>query len=210
MTEFDEETEAIEFENLAKIAENIVYLLPGCTDLMVRKAIQEVYRDFCRRSCCLRGRRRFPFDRRTFNIVPMYGGVIDCVSCVRVDGREIRDGIDFRVIKEPMCVVYITNYPVPHHCHGRDLGFIDVETVEYPKVTAEEAPSWFVQRYGDAIVSGAVGRIMGMSGRPWSDAAKAAEENLRYESAVNEARMDFYSENGNGDLGRAISNDELI
>ena len=45
---FQQEQDPPEFEKVSELAENLVYRLPGCTDLMIRKAIRSVFRDFCR------------------------------------------------------------------------------------------------------------------------------------------------------------------
>ena len=37
---FQQEQEPPEFETVAELAENLVYRLPGCTDLMIRKAVR--------------------------------------------------------------------------------------------------------------------------------------------------------------------------
>lgn len=187
MTPFGEETEAVELDNIARLAENIVYLLPGCPDLVIRKTIQEVYRDFCRRACCLLARRRFPFDRHTYNVVPMYGGVVDCVTEVSIDGRVLKNGVDYRVSSP--CTVHIDNRRVRCCRHGEHpCEQVCIETVEFPKVTSESAPSWFIDMYGDYIVCGTLARIQAIAGRAWTDQAQSAMNNMKYENAINDVR----------------------
>lgn len=205
---FESEIEEPEMDALSSLAENLVYLLPGCADVMVRKTLQEVYRDFCRRSCCLCGRRHFVLSSEgTVSVAPMFGGLLDCISEVRYNGRVLGymdyttmgTRINFRdaLVPEP-------------DCDDSQLPEIDVTFVEMPKMNSECVPCWFVQRHGESVCAGVLARLMAMTGKAWSDPQQAAENRVRYENAVCEARMRYYDRTGNGDLGWAVNPDGLV
>ena len=52
-----------ELASVSELAENLVYRLPGCADIAVRKTIREVYREFCRETQCLTAERRIPMEK---------------------------------------------------------------------------------------------------------------------------------------------------
>jgi hypothetical protein len=64
-----------------------------------------------------------------------------------------------------------------------------VEAVEVPHLNEERAPREFIRRYGDALVDGALARMMSMSKRAWTDAEQARQHGIAYENAISEARV---------------------
>lgn len=181
---FLNELEERDIETLASLAEDIVFRLPGCTDLMIRKTIGSVYRDFCRRTCALVTKRKIGLKSGVacYGVAPfLRGGVVDCVRSVSTeDGREINTF----VASDGTIVVEKSYLPVD----GETKNII-VETVEIPGIGCEEAPRWFLDKYGDAIISGTLAKLMAMTGRAWSDAQMAAIENSNFNSALTEARV---------------------
>lgn len=205
-SEFDNELEAPEMEALANLAENLIYRLPGIADVMVRKTIQEVYRDFCRRSCCLHGRRHLKIGHDCEGKVlfaPLYGGMVDLVTDVCINGHRLYD-TDY---VNRGGTVHLPRRFVPS---AFDVYDIDALVVEIPAMSSENVPSWFVQRHGDSICSGVLARLMSMTGKPWSDPAQAQIERVAYENAVIETRTRYYAQNDYGDLGMAGDERDLI
>jgi len=182
---FHEERETPEYGNLAAIADDIMIRLPGCTDEMVRRSIASVYRDFCKRSCCIKTRRTLVFaaGERKKSISPKTGDcIVDCVVSVRMSGHELSAENmwrfdNFSIVLEDRMV------PV-----DGSVVVLDVECVEIPRLGSEIAPSWLIQRFGDAIASGVLARLMAMTGKAWSDAQQAAIEMRAYENALTETR----------------------
>lgn len=97
MSAFETEWEKPEFDSVPSLAENAVYLLPECNDVILRKTLQEVYRDFCKRSAALRTWRRVVLPRPEeppaahggldvircgFMVSPVLSGEIDCITQV--------------------------------------------------------------------------------------------------------------------------------
>jgi hypothetical protein len=110
MSAFETEWEKPEFDSVPSLAENAVYLLPECNDVILRKTLQEVYRDFCKRSAALRTWRKVvpphkeadglfgrghDFVSFGFAVTPVLSGEIDCVTQVCLVGpgwhRHVRD-----------------------------------------------------------------------------------------------------------------------
>lgn len=206
---FENEIENQEMETLVGLADRLVYRLPGCSDVMVRKTIQEVYRDFCRRTCCLRVRRQFKAEpgRAAYSAAPAYGGSVDCISEVKYRGRTLRGGYDYSS-RGP--VVVLCDRLVPAEGTDEDsLPVVEISHVETPAISGEEVPSWFVERHGDSVCSGVLARLMRMSGKPWSDPIQAQAETMAYDSAVNEERVRFYGF-GNGSMPDAVDCSVLI
>lgn len=246
MNSFEKEQDAPEMETLANLAENLVYRLPGCTDLMVRKTIGEVYRDFCRRSCCIRTLRRLfiEHNRNEYPVGSSCGGSCS-VTDVRYMGRKLELGRDYTVSgfssptvrfadwivacschphhgplnepKEPVPNEHFTkpeDHPFGERHHGHDCRKppVDIIVVEVPPIGCETAPLGFIGRYGDAICSGVLYRLMSMSGRAWSDQQQAQAEYSRYESGVTEARLNYHtgSESGSCDQGYGFDASDII
>ena len=44
----------VENKNLGSLADDIIYRVPGCSDLMVRKLLQATWRDFAERACVMK------------------------------------------------------------------------------------------------------------------------------------------------------------
>lgn len=185
---FDEERPARECDRLARLAEGVVLRLPACGDELVRRTLQEVYRDFCRRSCCLSG--TFRAEVCGCGVVPVpptVGGVVDCVAGARLDGRALVRGRDYAVRDGHPPAVELARRLVP--APGERPAALEVRTVEVPSVSSEETPPGFCDRYGEWLCDGVLARLQSMGGRPWSDAGAASLALARYEAGVCETRI---------------------
>lgn len=200
-TAFDTEVEAPELESVASLAEAVVFRVPGCSDVMVRKALQNAYRDFCSRSCALRGRHCVVLEngRREYPIRTMSHG-----SVVAVAGIGVRFSEEFgRRLHRGECsfdagtsVLSVGRHLLPPKGGDYPQITLDVETVEAPRLGDEHAPAWFVQAHGDAIASGALADLYAMANRPWSDPQQAVQERAKYENAIGSARYSYCTNNG--------------
>lgn len=187
---FDNVTETPEFGTLAKLAENLVYRLPGCSDLMVLKTMREVYRDFVRRSCCLRTTRRILLEPgvRMYPVVPLYGQEVDSIVNVSLEGRSCGryDGIAFEAVdRDAPCIVISGRY-LPDE---GDEAYIVVTADELPSLESDRVPRWFVQKHGNSICDGVMARLTLMANKPWSDPQSATQYRLSYENAVGAAYL---------------------
>lgn len=215
MGDFTTEWERPDFDSVPSLAEDMVYLLPGCDSVLIRKTLQATYRDFCRRSAALRTWRRVEAEPhvRMCPVVPVLSGVIDCVTRV-LFGHSRREVRDWRVVGDPpmlelprVCerylldespgVVWVQDKPnvgaLPVVVDNGERRIVRVhlwvETVEIPHIGEERAPREFLQRYGDALVDGALARLFSMTGRPWTDVEQARQRGVAYSNALSEARQ---------------------
>jgi hypothetical protein len=193
---FNTELETPELESLSSLAQHLVYRLPGCDDEMIRLTLREVYRDFCRRACCLRVRRRF--SEPICRIPIVYGGTILQVTEVRDGSHILHSPYEYRYNGEIISIPRL-----------RD-GCVEVSWIEIPSLSSENAPKWLIDKYGDALCSGVLGRLYSMSGKAWSDPQMAVIEGQRYEAVVNQVCAQLYSVDGSGKLGSVYDTSDLI
>lgn len=192
---FQSEQDVPRYESIAELAENVVYRVPGCDDLMVRKTLQEVYRDFCRRSCILRTVRKIKTNN---TILPICATIPDCdvmtIASVSVNGRRLEE---HRHYDMDLCRIILR---VQHEFE--DDNEYEVVQIEMPKMGAEKAPMGFISHYGEFIVSGTLMRLMRMTGKAWADPQQAQDESIKYENGLTGARLAYYK-------GSAYANNAL-
>ena len=186
---FLEERETPEYDSLMSLAEQIVLRLPGCDDEMVRKAISSSYRDFVKRSCLLKSWQEIELASDCF-VYPLVPQTIDCViDCVtKVTDKSVEIDKDLYVDSGGSFIRF-DNSVLPYKGQNKK---VIVDCLEVPRMGAERAPAMFVRRYGDAIVSGVLWKLMAMHGKPWSDPQQAAMCAVAYENALTENRMRHY------------------
>ena len=215
---FQQEQERPELEMISELAENIVLRLPGCDDVMIRKTIQEVYREFCRETKCLTAERAVQLEPgcAEYPLFSLFGGIVTDVRAVAIGVQRLRSGFDYstRGTSPKMLVLaprWVGGPPVPPppdgmvlpvptpgeapnvplaeaHIH-RAPRIMRVLQEEVPALNSEQAPHGFIEQYGDAICAGVLGRLFSMTGRAWSDPQQAADERIRYENLKSEERM---------------------
>lgn len=197
----DEET-----RELSDLAPEMVWRLPGCADLAIRKALQRAWGVFCERTGAMRVRafaasRPSPGGNRAvayFASPVAHHHVVRVHSCVRVDGGR------------PM--------PLPEGACGwmaASGGAVSVdprlapegarfmaECELAPDPGAESVPARFLAEFGGALVSGALFMLMSQSGRPWSDPQAASIEGVAWQNALSRAARKAVADRGEGGTGR--------
>ena len=227
---FKKEQVKPEFEALADLAEDLVYRLPGCDSVMIRKTLQNVYRDFARQSCVFKTVRRAHIVGHDACFGPTLSDMyVDAVVDVRIANRKLLYGHEYEVVGNSKIVLrgmpefdvgsgdealkFIVDAaelaPQFKKCVIPDL---EITCVEVPKNGSESVPSWFFDKYSEAIVSGVLFRLMVMTNKPWSDSAQAMIEKNAYEAAMNEAKVRYAGggQFGSGDVGSAVDTKALI
>lgn len=227
---FENEQTKPEFETIANLAEDLILRLPGCTDVMVRKTLQATYREFARHSCVFHTVRRLPIVGNECCFGPTLPDMyVDAVTDVRIGNRKLVLKHEYDIVGNGKIVIL--------GCPNYDMGdgdealkfivdaadiqpefkrfgvpHLHVTCVEVPKSGSETAPSWFLEKYGEAIVSGVLWKLMSMTGKAWSDPAQAAVEKVNYDNFMNEARVNYAngSQYGSGDAGRAVDTSVII
>jgi len=192
---FHEEWEAPEMADISALAENIVYRLPCVSDLMVRKTLQSAYADFSRLSCCFVSWRDIQTEDNVsdYRIIPAISGMnVSSVSEVRIDGRKLVNGLDY--------VLYVSGgVPVmtlKDHVLTSDPLTLSIRIIEQPKYNSEKCPKWFIEKYGEAVVSGALVKLYGMTGMAWANPDMARQEMVRYENFCTDARLKSFAVDG--------------
>lgn len=197
---FQREQDRPEFAMISELAENLVLKLPRCEDIMIRKAIQDVFRDFCRETKCLTAERLIEMESgcAEYPLAAVFGGVLTDVRAVAIGPQLLRRGFDYLTHGAPPVMLVLRSCwverpqpsvpPAEAHIHMRPR-VMRVRQEEMPSLNSERVPHGFIEQYGDAICSGVLSRLCAMSGRSWSDANLAALERINYENAKSEARM---------------------
>lgn len=193
---FHEPWEVPVMADISDLAGNIVYRLPGVSDVMVRKTLQVAYADFARLSCCfVSWQDIFTKECETqYPVGAMIPGMhVSSVSEVRIDGRKLEHGRDYLITQQtginPLVVLRA-------HAMSADPRILSVRAVEQPHYNSERAPRWFIEKYGEAVVAGTLAKLCGMKGRPWFDEETARQELVRYENFCTTARVNSFSADG--------------
>lgn len=201
---FEKEIETPEIDTVANLAEDMVYRLPGCTDIMIRKELQRAYYDFARLSCAITTKQVIHLHdgQVIYSICPQVPRMQICtVRAVYIDGRKLTKG------------EYATHYDaitissfalVEGHRH------LVVVLQEVPHFGDEEAPRWFIDKYRQAIVAGALVRLFGMTGKPWTDAAQAQSEMITWENYLTEARVNSNTNGTNNGHLEVVDTSDLL
>lgn len=224
MNEFHSEIEDSEIASVADLAEQVVYRLGGCDTVTVRKTLQSAYADFARATKCFTTWYEFRTNghdlvyRVSATLPKMY---VDSICAVWLDGRRLVFPVQYKtsvLYGQPTIILrdstvggmassrYALDRPngdsvlTAIHRRVERMSFephtVRVRLVEMPKIGSECAPSWFLDKYGEAVVSGALIRLLGMANKPWSDPQQAQAELVRYENFTTSARIDSASEDG--------------
>ena len=217
---FDTEHDAPEYESIASLAQNVIIHVPGCADMEVRKALQAAYADFCRCSSCYCLRREIELEagEREYPVVAvMPGCFVDSVTEVRLGSRRLVAGRDYRVTSSGCVMLVLADHLVPdaptaeqvasrpEMAMPRDPQVLVVTAIDLPKMGSEKAPRWFFNKYGEAVVAGALVRLLNMTGKAWTDGSRAQHELIRWENYLTDARLrsvyaDDRSANGGGSI----------
>ena len=218
---YETEWESPELDTLPSLAQHLVYRLNGCDDRIVRITLQEVYRDFCRRSCCLRVRRHFDFEPDgNYFVSPMFGGELERITGVYDGCWLLREGRDYTVNGNfvhlrrslhntpPPPEDHPDVPPPPPEKHPRFA--LSISWIEMPSLSSEKAPKWLLKKHGDTICAGVMARLLAMSNRQWSDPQMAAIESNRYEAALNAECQKLYAVGDSGNMGNVFDTSDLI
>lgn len=219
---FEIEHDAPEYSTVATLAQNVVLHVQGCTDIEIRKALQTAYADFCRLSSCLNHESIIELEpsESRYPVVAMTPGCfVDSVTEVRYRSRKLTPGRDYRVLNVGGVVMielgeHVTpDAPTTEQIAARPEltssqqtpDTITVTSIDLPRMGSEKAPRWFFDKYGEAVVSGALIKLFGMSGKSWTDGVRAQHELIRWENYLTEARLrsvysDERSMSGGGSL----------
>jgi len=182
---------------LGSLAEDMVYKLPGCADLMIRKELQVVASDFCRRTGIFIVEIRSEFDDADVAVLRVpFSAFIRTVLSVKTGSIVLRPGA-YRVSGNPATLTLLESMVQPLD----DDPSVFVEATLEPMTGCEDYPDDFIQRWGYGIISGTLARLFAMSKKPWSDPAQSALESAIYQNALTAACLEVRRRGiGSGDL----------
>jgi hypothetical protein len=199
--------EALNIVGLNTLVEQCVFMLPGCGDLMLRKTLQDVFRDLCRRTGTLTMTDTgvVTWEDPSLSLCKDYGEFL-VLKSVRIenDDGELSDlalsEVELENESGQMSVLF--SLPDDDDDESGDPNEYDVEAVfsYIPKIGTENAPLWYLNKYGDAIVAGTLFRLLSMPNKPWSDPTTAQLKGIEYQNALNNATIDRLTEGNYRDL----------
>lgn len=194
ITAAQDRAQPMPLRKLFELAEDMIYRLPGASDLAVRKELQRAARQFAQDT----------------------GAMVGHVWLGDIHKGEYRHPLEAPVSAQIASVKEVTfrgRRVHPHHYkveqrHQMEIRFHDGwldSTVEWsggdsinlkvlvsmvPDLGAEDYPSEFLDRWGDAIVAAAMWRMAGTPGMSWSNPGLAQAEFDRYRSLCADAAME--------------------
>lgn len=176
---------------LTNLMENMIYRLPGCTELMIRKELQHTLIEFCEITGSLV--LRIPIDYKEgansyLVSTPSVNYTIRQINSFSTTWGNYKRSTDFAIYKES------DKYYVSFNVKPNSNDLLEnmrpqyvLECVCVPTINAENVPEDFLKRFSSALVSGTMARLMSMSGKAWSDVSQAAIKNIEYQNALNDA-----------------------
>lgn len=201
------DAQALEITGLQTLAEDCVYMLPGCGDLMLRKTLQAVFREFCRRTGTLKATDTgtVTYEDPALPLCRDNGEMLVFISAKL--GDEVRSPEDCTLSHDCGCLSVTFDLPEDEDDNdGNPVEHAAEATYSYvPRLGSESAPRWFLNKYGDALVAGTLFRLLSMPNQPWSDAATGQLKGIEYQNALNNAVIDRLTGGIKGDLNARAS-----
>ncbi len=191
-------SQPLALSHLGSLASEMVYRLPGCSDLMIRKELQHAAADFCRKSGAFTVEIEAAFDENDIAALDVpFSAFIKNVLSARIGDVTLRPE-SYRVVPgDPPFLTLTENTFLPS---GEQENVV-VEAMLVPKAGCEDFPDDFLNRYGEGITHGAMFRLLSMKNKPWSDTSQAGIEATEYQNALNDAALTMRRRGiGEGDL----------
>jgi len=211
-TELTADSQPIDLLNLGTLAEDMVAYLPGCADLMIRKETQKVFRDFCEKTTALRQTitKTLSLDVTQYTLNLPFACVIDSVYKVYVgtdltSASKLTEGVDYSLADSEAPKITIADGYVSGIKVGDAPLYLYVYTILRPEMGGEDCPAWFLKRYADALTTGTLARLHGMSAKPWSDPRQAQLEAIEYTNWKSKASVDAITGQTSGSLAGSKS-----
>ena len=173
---------------VAELASDVVYRVPNCPDVTIRRALADAYGEFCRRSSCLRHFNVRPLEKGVLDyaVVPWCKGRVESVQRVVKDMFVLQENADYVVLDGDVVIVRLMRNPIENDYEHRK---IRIDFVEMPTHGSELAPKWFLDQYGHAIVSGALAELYATQNMPWYRPEVAITERRAFQDAIGTAKM---------------------
>ena len=182
----------LELDQLGKLADLMIYRLPGCSDLMVRKELQRVSREFTRATGGFREILTITpeDDTYTYDLLPSFDATIEMVSTVTMFDVVVADNLYDVTDGDPARITFDEDW--------FDNAYDAAETADLtgsavvmlvPEIGCESFPDHFLKRNGEAIVAGALMNLARIPNMPWTNPSMAVSEGIIYQNFLNDAAI---------------------
>ena len=182
----------LELDQLGKLADLMIYRLPGCSDLMVRKELQRVSREFTRATGGFREILTITPEENTYtyDLLPSFDATIEMVSTVTMFDVVVADNLYDVIDGDPVRITF--------HEDWFDNAYDAAETADLtgsavvmlvPEIGCESFPDHFLKRNGEAIVAGALMNLARIPNMPWTNPSMAVSEGIIYQNFLNDAAI---------------------
>lgn len=192
-----EKAKPIMMKSLFTLAEEMILQLPGASDLAVRKALQRACRKFCQDTAIFRQRIEIPVEEHVYSylVVPNMSAQITHVDKARlVAGGSWRrlPIVDKHVYQDNdgQYWLVLDKWLVDSTLEEDEEAKISVQVTLIPDIGSEELPCGFVDKWGQAIIAGAMIQLCGTPGVAWSNPGLAQQNMSIYHDWVTDAAME--------------------
>jgi len=172
---------------------SIAYRLPNCSDIMMEREFWNSACEFADRSCALRERQTGTLDanKRLTIQTPRYGELQRFVgagisgSAVSVSSVSFGDGTATFSGGSSGGSAYVDYSVSPDVNASHDkTPTVSGGSTTYPN-DKWILPRWFIKEYDRLLIAGTMFRLLGMSGRAWTDFNGARSNALVYNREIN-------------------------
>lgn len=182
----------LELDQLGKLADLMIYRLPGCSDLMVRKELQRVSREFTRATGGFREILTITPEENTYtyDLLPSFDATIEMVSTVTMFDVVVADNLYDVTDGDPVRITFREDW-FDNAYDAADTADMtgSVVVMLVPEIGCESFPDHFLKRNGEAIVAGALMNLARIPNMPWTNPSMAASEGIIYQNFLNDATI---------------------
>ena len=179
------------------LAGDLVYQLPGCPDLAIRKELSRAWRDFAARTSCWRGASAISLAEgvRSYPVPAPFGGTVASVDGVALLCSDNGAPCGPHILLNPRRWAWRQEEGLVSLAEAPDAGmvaetpFLEVRATYLPLRDSEDAPRWVLDKYGPALAAGALWRLASLEGRAWANATLAARAFSEWKDALSEASV---------------------
>lgn len=193
MSALNERARPLQPRSLSALAEDMIYRLPGASDLAVRKELQRAARQFCQETAVMGCHILVRAEERRYRyaLYPPMAARVSMVRGVTYLGRDV-PGNAYRISRKHLDAISFDETWLDSAFRQSDDGEVNVvvHAALVPELGAEDFPEEFLEQWGDAIVAAAMWRLAGTQGVAWSNPGLAQMEFERYRSFVTDATME--------------------
>lgn len=169
--------------------------LNGCDEKLMLLALRQAGRDFCKQSESWIY--EFPavnvvLGQTDYEYIAPYMSNIHRIVWVKYDNTEL-ELEDYTFVEEKTLV--LTNTPTSNITDG-----LEVKVILRPKISSEQLPSWFLERYAEYIMAGAKSYLMMMPSKPFTNANLSDFYKKIYTDGISIAKREVITDFKSGNI----------